>query len=514
VPKTEHIDPAVSDLFRLVSQQIAALTQAVADRERQPKPITDNSTNSAGHAHPNFNCLFCDSSLHRIRECPICEQYICDGLCRKNEFGRIVLPNGMYIPKSIVARTMKERFDIWHAQNPGNRAPPPRTPPEPFQRDAPPHVTSNFVSTVELPLYEPEPAIGCGEILQATTADSTEDQIQVLEAEVQRLRKRVRFDGVEIPLREKGKARESYPDKQVPTTSANASRPSTPAADKTPSSHNSRPASELPNPITIVQPPNPRPPPPTASIPRTPQTIPASGPQYRYHAPIEDATVAKTVIDRALDTPLPTALRDILAMSADARRVLKDYNTSKKVTAESNAVEVYHFHTPETPTRSCPQCLENVPLIVGRDSIPLRAVYPLINGKYVFECVLDNGSMIVGMRRDIWEKLGYGLQNRKMRMQSANKTDNDTLGRIANLKFSFGDVDLYLQVQVVDDAPYEILIGRPFFTLSEALTKDYKNGDQQVTITDPNSGAVVTLPTIEHNPKNRRERSDTGKPDF
>jgi hypothetical protein len=64
-------------------------------------------------------------------------------------------------------------------------------------------------------------------------------------------------------------------------------------------------------------------------------------------------------------------------MSADARRVLKDYNTSKKVTAESNAVEVYHFHTPETPTHSCPQCLENVPLIVGRDSIPLRAVYPL-----------------------------------------------------------------------------------------------------------------------------------------
>jgi hypothetical protein len=357
-----------------------------------------------------------------------------------------------------------------------------------------------------VPTYEPEVVPEQADIFQSTTSDFDDDkeQIKVLEAEVQRLRKRVRFDGVEISSKPKGKSRETFPNPPVPSTSASATKP----AEKIPA----RPISEQP--ITIVPPSNTRPIEPTAFVPRTPQNPPPSHPQYRYQAPIEDPGIAKSVIDRALDSQVCISQRELLAMSSDARRHMKDLTTSKKVTAETNNVEVFHFHAPEVPTRACHHCQENVPLVVGRDSVPLRAVYPLINGKYVFECVLDNGSMIIGMRRDIWEKLGYGLQNMKMRMQSANKSDNDTLGRIANLKFTFGDVDLFLQVQVVDDAPYEILIGRPFFTLSEALTKDYKNGDQQVTITDPNTGAVVTLPTIEHNQKNRRERSDTGKPDF
>lgn len=502
VPKTEPIDPSVSDLFRLVSQQLSVLTQTLTDREKSNKSRSDKDSKPSGFTPSNYNCLFCDSPNHHIRDCPICDQYIRDGICQRNEDGRIVLPNGRYIPKVITGKVLKERFDKWHAQYPGNRLVSTTS----VSADPAPVVSSNFVSISDIPTVESDFDTEA-QVLHsmAFDTDDTEDQIKVLEAEVLRLRKRVRFDGVEVPSRNKGKAKEATLPQPVTIDKPASTKPTTKPITPEPSTSASIAPSTIPRP------------PSTALVPRTSQTFPAPPSQYRYQAPIEDPGIAKAVVDRALDSQVCISQRELLAMSSDARRHMKDLTTSKKIShevANANTVQNFHFHSPETPTRCCPDCQEDIPLVIGRDSVPLRAVYPVINDKYVFENVLDQGCMIVSMGGSVWAKLGYGLENKRMRMQSANNTKNDTLGCISNVKFSFGNVHLYLQVQVVDDAPYEILLGRPFFALAEALTKDYPNGEQLLTITDPNSKAVVTLPTIEHSIKNRKERSDTGKPDF
>jgi hypothetical protein len=187
LPKTESADTSVADLMRLVSQQMTVLTQAITKREPHHK-----AQEAHDHKQNIGTCWFCGSPLHRIRDCVLCTQYIHDGLCMRNDQGQIVLPNGMYLPKSIVANTLKERFDIWHAQNPGKRAPVERTPTETVQRDSLPYVSTNFVSIIDMPTYEPEAATEYTEILQSTEPDSddTEQQIRVLEAEIQRLRRK------------------------------------------------------------------------------------------------------------------------------------------------------------------------------------------------------------------------------------------------------------------------------------------------------------------------------------
>jgi hypothetical protein len=143
------------------------------------------------------------------------------------------------------------------------------------------------------------------------------------------------------------------------------------------------------------------------------------------------------------------------------------------------------------------------------DSIPLRSIFPLVEGKLTVECILDSGCQIVAMNSTIWEKRGNNLQvERALKMEAANSTVTETHGSLRNIRFTFDDIDIYLQVQVMPNAPYDILLGCPFYTLTECITKDFANGDQHLTIMDPNTRQCVTIPTKE------RKRHRCPDPDF
>ena len=93
-----------------------------------------------------------------------------------------------------------------------------------------------------------------------------------------------------------------------------------------------------------------------------------------------------------------------------------------------------------------------------------------------------------------------------MVMESANKTKNETMGLLQDLKITLGGYNFYLQVQVVKDAPYEMLLGRPFFTLTQATHKHFDNGESRLTLIDPNTQDQITFPTKAR----EREQSSQG----
>jgi hypothetical protein len=80
-------------------------------------------------------------------------------------------------------------------------------------------------------------------------------------------------------------------------------------------------------------------------------------------------------------------------------------------------------------------------------------------------------------------------------MESANKSKDATLGVIENLGFDFGGGEIQLQVQVIEKAPFEILLGRPFYAHTSCVTRDTINGDQNITLSDPNTGKEITIAT-------------------
>lgn len=84
----------------------------------------------------------------------------------------------------------------------------------------------------------------------------------------------------------------------------------------------------------------------------------------------------------------------------------------------------------------------------------------------------------------------------QLNMQSANGEVEKSLGLVRNMPFKVSTIVLYLQVHVVHNAVYDMLLGRPFDVLTKSVIKSFDNEDQTITIECPNTGQIATIPTI------------------
>ncbi|KAL0062715.1 hypothetical protein AAF712_010410 [Marasmius tenuissimus] len=135
-------------------------------------------------------------------------------------------------------------------------------------------------------------------------------------------------------------------------------------------------------------------------------------------------------------------------------------------------------------------------IIVASTSDALRSVYPKINQSDEVESILDSGSQIIAM--DMMVAVGLGVHwdpDTVIHMQGANGQLKKTRGLARNVPFRFGDLTFYLQLHILDSAPYKVLLGRPFDVLTESQIHNYADGYQELTIRCPNSGQRSTIGT-------------------
>lgn len=99
----------------------------------------------------------------------------------------------------------------------------------------------------------------------------------------------------------------------------------------------------------------------------------------------------------------------------------------------------------------------------------------------------------------------------RIMMQSANKTLAKTEGLARNVPFLLGDMlTVYLQVHIIKNPAYDVLLGRPFDTLTKSIVKNSPDGGQTIVVTDPNSLKRVEIPTFEKG--TRRLATKASKP--
>jgi hypothetical protein len=137
-------------------------------------------------------------------------------------------------------------------------------------------------------------------------------------------------------------------------------------------------------------------------------------------------------------------------------------------------------------------------VVVAAESHALRTVYPLINGVGEVESLLDPGSQIVSMSKEVAIALQVSWDpDIVVHMESANKSLEKTLGLAKNVPFVFGPITVYLQVHVIGKVAYRVLLGRPFDTITESEVKNSKDGSQSLTLTDLNTGERCVMQTHE-----------------
>ena len=111
-------------------------------------------------------------------------------------------------------------------------------------------------------------------------------------------------------------------------------------------------------------------------------------------------------------------------------------------------------------------------------------------------CILDQGCQIIAISKAVWEALGVPVLNeRQISMTAANSTVERSIGLIPRLKLQFGPVEMVVQAHVMNNAPFNVLLGRLFFQAGWCRTTDFANGEQHITLTDPRTKADITIPT-------------------
>lgn len=520
------VSPDINIKAETFAATMATFGKTIADALQQT-----NRSRVAGpsaNTSRNTDCNFCGGP-HYIKDCPIVDEYVTAGKVRRNFEGKVVLSSGAFVPRDIPGTLLRERVDEWHHRNPNQLSV---------------ATLLHTISTEHIRQNTQPPPRPVFEL-------SIDDQIAAVEAELFQLRSRRPTFTPAIRTRAQ-RAREPAPEASieevddVPVILKPAKTPAKPVAPIVPVVPEITAAKEaiVVVPEIVISAPIIAPElpfasakdaayaPPTARNVGAPVKIPpikAAVPAYRTLPPIHDAAIAVDVYKRSLETPVTLTQRELLALSPEVRTRYRDDTTTRRIPIPPEPQPAFLFVDEEDdpsiePSYSfalqdkrLPEGAIIVPdpieayykslavgeapditrLTVAKESTAIRSIFALIDNFQKKECTVDPGCQVIAMSETTCHSLtlAYDPQIR-LNMESANGSFDWSLGLSRNVPFLIGTITLYLQVHVIRSPSYEILLGRPFDVLTESVIRNYRNEDQTITITDPNTMKKITIPTF------------------
>ncbi|KAF9642806.1 hypothetical protein BDM02DRAFT_3192654 [Thelephora ganbajun] len=419
-------------------------------------------------------------------------QYLQQGKVICNGYGKLSLPDSRYILRNIPGKNIREENT----------------------RDV---VATHFLEGPDECVFAFDIA-PTGEYGSSSTSSRDEDsdvleQIQVMQAQIDSLRKvhevhavqkgkRAQFNGVEL-LKRTGPPRRNPPTPALapsqppmiharvppPQPSVNQNQPPQPPTNvtgKLGARAGERPFQHPQGPMrpVVMQ-----------------LKPPAEDPKFHYQSPVETGVKTTDLADCALDTKFMILTHKLLAAAPNVRRHVKDLISSKKVAVNSLEVDpvdsyltsCFDLEVPPSPLDLYKYESSSSSAV---PSLPLCVIYPSSAPGVEPECILDRGAQVVVMRKDVWERLcALITANKSIPMESANSGTTMTLGLVENYPVHLGTVTIYLQIQVVEDAPFEVLLGRPFFDVTSCLEVSSSGGSHEICIRDPKTGTPYMFAT-------------------
>jgi hypothetical protein len=269
-------------------------------------------------------------------------------------------------------------------------------------------------------------------------------------------------------------------------------------------------------------------------------------PAYTTTAKIHDPRIAKTVYERAMETPITVTQRELLSLSPEVRAQIAEVTRKGRIVREQAAIAMMispeegidsdednslQSEGTQAPSSTEAEVEVKPPVAAARvvpkdatiiedpyeaylremanssnpddqvhvaaESSTLRAILPTVDGQDKIEAILDPGCQIVAMSEEVCNALALPYDPTiRLHMVSANGGIDQSLGLARNVPFLVGDITLYLQVHVLRAPAYDILLGRPFDVLTQSVVRNFSDENQTITILDPNTKRKATVPTI------------------
>ena len=541
--------PKQEDVLSLLVQEIRGLRE---DRV----PAYQNGPPRARQ----FDCSMCGSPAHSFRNCADRDRLLNRRVFKLDDRGFVILPNGERLPKGNPGECIIQRANQYFQQHP-ELLPPGITVPIERTRDLPPHQSANVYEAVYPPYdpyddeYDDDPVqdLADGIIAYANAESPPPEPYATPDVTFE--------EAPEIFVTTRARAQQGYYGRPQtnrynppnrPTEAYNA-RPRSYAEDPRPTDDSDK---ENAPPVTVLRhkknpieanprPPSPQPPvqqnvnreplkeketqPPAAPEsrvvptagrtndgPAVPRQIPDSTypkihprPQYKQIIPAADPQAVKDVFDKIMDAEITVSVKQLMAASPELRKKNRDFITGKREITPDNPQELGTIMYSATNATADPNKNEES---VAPANVRLRTINLWINGTIQVKGLLDTGASFIALSRTIWMKLGCPtLADKAISAETADGSVSRSLGLIPKLRVSMDGFTVLVQAQVVHPAPFELLLGRPFFTHTKAHLVEEDDDQQILYLTDPDRGTIVAVPTQErfpHAPTNYVLESD------
>lgn len=538
-----------------IAQMRAMMQKLTADQSSGPTMAQPRRLAPDGSRQAAIECLYCGLAGHMVRACPDANADINTGHCIRDVYNRIALPSGAYVPGSIKGATLRARIWKWHELNPGQLASAAGnaaiaatnmyTIAEGYANDPSTVITAEDLEVLQrlsaafLQAAEPSDRFAGTDLprnlrsaqrVQATRAQGVAyvgqpPPLPSTQKEMAAIPEQSKIEGSKKAVaKEKGKAAESVPALPVDAPSASDNTAEHPFAKARSQAEYTAPNAK------------------NVGAPAAKPTKEAPAAAYRSVAPIEDVEACGPVMEKMLDASVEVTLRSLMQISPEIRNRLKQKLTARRVpTPESSATEQYVFledvtdeqgiaesasygatvyepvgyppnsivfgSTYEAYLAGLDESDDRKLLVVASDNHAIRSMNCNINDREPVECLLDPGSQIVSMSEAYAGRLRLSWDpSIVVRMQSANGQVEDSLGLARSVPFEIGNITIYLQVHILRNAAYDVLCGRPIDVLTASVVRNKTTGEQTITMTCPNTGDTVTVPTQERSKPRYRPR--------
>ncbi|KAL5480222.1 hypothetical protein ACEPAI_1492 [Sanghuangporus weigelae] len=508
-PQVKQEEPWVS----LLIQEMRALREATEKSNRRPQHTIPGAPAPQRQVRINGRCAVCASAAHSTRDCPTKISLIQSGVMLADAKGYLYPRNGR-LPQGDPGMSVLDRINKLFMENP-NYAPvgvplpiqpvsdtPPRIAPPrqenmyqghlPLQesmyqtniRQPPPAQPNNPHSGAPTQIQEsnyfeaittddPSDDDACeGVALLFEQEDAPEEPQESLAAAGKRPGPREVFDGIEIVTRR------GPPEPKHKVRDNNKKG----------------------------KPPGQRPPPPPPI--EAPQEDSAGDQRLQYRAtiPAYDDAAVSNVFGKILDSEVTLPIRSLLAASPEIRRKCKEFVTGRReLIRESPDHGMAMYASIPRPTSPGPYGDEEIS--VAPPNIPLCEIEVWLDDKIEVKALLDSGSTFVAMPKDIWKDLGSPtVMSQAITVETADRQISRSAGLIPRVRLTIGSFSIVLQVQVVEKAPFQLLLGRPFFVHTRAQVIDESDDDQTLYLTHPDTNETMSIPTIRRAAGNEKQR--------
>ncbi|KAI1784592.1 hypothetical protein LXA43DRAFT_901298 [Ganoderma leucocontextum] len=544
---TEALKAMTTAFMQLQRQQLnPSAPTALGPAARQLPPHMSAPMNLAAPTTALRTCHYCGDPAHTIPRCPQVDTDILAGIIKRNEQNRVVLPSGSFVPAAIQGNTLRERVQEYHRIYPEARAnaavPQLFFEPRNAQRNAVQEAADQSRARTDraqrrgVRFKEPLPsaADASSSQVEGANTEATDMSTGTPEPATQPVGERNRFE---------------LPSVAVQPSSSNSAAASQTAAPLQ-ATGNTAPSKLPEHPYAGVRdatyaPPHQRnfglPSPRPGALPKK------SDPAYRSQAPVCDPRHAANVFKRSLELPITLSQEELLAIAPDVRTQMRETCSSRRIPTTTEPVlthdtDIYGAlpftdDIPPAPStsratesllssmptafertvagatpppgsfvlpdpyeqylRDLPPGQDPVPFRVSLESASVRAIEGLFADDTHVSCIHDSGSAIISMSEGLCHSLGLDYDPRvRLEMQSANGEVDMSLGLARNVPVRFGSIVAYLQIHVIRSPAYDVLLGRPFDILTSSVVRTNSDGSQTVTLHDPNSDIVTTIPTL------------------